>query len=168
MADVGMIVESGDGLIVLTNGSFGGYVHGQIRCAWRNWLMGRERACPGAIGPVVVSTTMREGVEAAVTRYRKLRSESPDAYDFDENQLNQAGYGLVQKGRVADALVLFRLNVEMFPESWNPWDSLGEANGLAGNDTRAIECFEKSLQLNPDNTNAVRALEQLRAVSSAP
>ena len=66
------------------------------------------------------------------------------------------------KERIDDALAVFELNVEMFPEAWNPWDSLGEANMKRGNLDRAIECYEKSLALNPENTGGAEILKQRR------
>ena len=69
-------------------------MHQQVRCAWRDWLMGIETPCRAAIGPLVLSTTLREGGEAAVARYRTLRRDDPEGYEFDENQLNQVGYAL--------------------------------------------------------------------------
>ena len=54
------------------------------------------------------------------------------------------------------------MNVEDHPESWNVYDSLAEAFKEAGDRQRAIELYEKSLRLNPDNANAVRMLEELR------
>ena len=128
MADIGMVLESKDGLVVFTNASLGRGVIRQVQCEWQKWLTARDRTCRGEIGPLIVSTIKREGVDAAVARYRKLKAEAPDDYDFGPGQLNQAGYGLLQNGRAAEALAIFELNVEMFPGAANPWDSLGEAN----------------------------------------
>lgn len=49
-----------------------------------------------------------------------------------------------------------------FPESSNPWDSLGEAYAANGEIDRAIAADKKSLELNPENTNGVAELERLR------
>jgi CubicO group peptidase (beta-lactamase class C family) len=162
VADLGMIPASGDGLVVLTNASFGGNVNQLARGAWLGWLTGVTRPTRTAIGPVVISTTLREGVEAAVKRYRRLRKENAEQYFFGEHELNEAGYALLGKERMDDALALFELNVEMFPGAWNPWDSLGEANMKRGNFDRAIECYEKSLELNPENENGAEMLKKLR------
>jgi tetratricopeptide (TPR) repeat protein len=162
MAEMGMVLESGDGFVVLTNGSFGGHVLRNVRCLWQNWMAHRDDPCRGAIGPIVVSVTLRDGVDAAVARYRTLRSESPDAYAFDAEQLNGAGYGLLGSGRIDDAIAVFELNVEMFPDAGNPWDSLGEAHAAAGHVDRAIECYAKAVELDPSNVAGARILEELR------
>ena len=58
--------------------------------------------------------------------------------------------------------MIFKLNVEAFPEAFNPHDSLGEAYMVAGQKELAIASYERSLEWNPDNTNAVAALARLR------
>ena len=68
-------------------------------------------------------------------------------------------------GRIAEAIEVFKLNVEEFPRSSNVYDSLGEAYMKQGDTEKAIINYEKSLELNPDNTNAEDMLEQLRAKS---
>ena len=49
----------------------------------------------------------------------------------------------------------------IFPESWNAWDSLGEAYVTRGDEDLAIETYEKSLELNPQNANGREVLERL-------
>jgi cytochrome c-type biogenesis protein CcmH/NrfG len=54
------------------------------------------------------------------------------------------------------------LNVEAYPQSGNVYDSLGEAYMVNGEKELAIENYEKSLKLDPDNANAVEMLNKLR------
>jgi tetratricopeptide (TPR) repeat protein len=167
MANMGMILESGDGLMVMTNGSLGAGVQGQILCVWRSWLTGEENVCRAEVGPVIVSTTIRKGADAAIARYRVLQAESPDAYDFSESQLNRAGYSLLRSGRTADAIALLALNVEMFADSLPAHDSLGEAYMTAGDIDHAIASYRRSVELNPENTNGIEALARLKAMKDA-
>jgi len=53
------------------------------------------------------------------------------------------------------------MNVEMNPQSANAHDSLGEAYMINGNKELAIKNYKKSLELNPDNTNAKEMLNKL-------
>ena len=162
MANMGMILETGDGLMVMTNGSLGAGVYGQILCAWRAWLSGEDNNCTMEIGPVITSTLIRKGADVAIARYRKLRAEKSTAYNFSESQLNRAGYSLLKSGRMTDAIALLALNVEMFPESFNVHDSLGEAYMKASDFDKAIASYSKSVELNPKNTNAVEMLTRLK------
>ena len=63
--------------------------------------------------------------------------------------------------RTQEAISLFKLNVEMFPDSGNVHDSLGEAYMAQGERDAAIASYRKSLALDPDNTNATEMVEKL-------
>ena len=63
-----------------------------------------------------------------------------------------------------EAIVIFRVNTALYPSSFNTYDSLGEAYMKKGETERAIANYRRSLELNPDNQNAVdrlRALEEM-------
>lgn len=107
-----------------------------------------------------------DGVEAAVAAYRALRETAASAYDFDEDELNELGYIYLRQGDLEVATRLFELNVEQFPEASNPYDSLGEAYLEAGDSTRAIANYRKSLELNPANDNARRILAERLGVEA--
>jgi CubicO group peptidase (beta-lactamase class C family) len=106
-------------------------------------------------------TMQQQGLDAAISRYRELKATGP-AEVFDEDLLNTAGYMLLRGGRVEEAVTVFELNVAEYPDAWNPYDSLGEAYLAAGDTARAIENYERSLELNPENTNGRAVLERLR------
>jgi hypothetical protein len=79
-----------------------------------------------------------------------------------EFTINQAGYELMAKGKLREAIDLFKLNVQFHPESWSVHDSLGEAYAKAGETGLAIENYSKSVQLNPKNGAGVAALKKLK------
>ena len=103
-----------------------------------------------------------DGVKAAVKTYQKLKMEEGENWNFDENQLNMLGYQLLQRGRSEDAIEIFKLNVEAFPEGFNTYDSLGEAYLAADQKELAIKNYKRSLELNPENNNAKTVLEQIQ------
>jgi hypothetical protein len=53
------------------------------------------------------------------------------------------------------------LNVEAFPNSFNVYDSYGEAILVLGDTTQAIENYKKSVKLNPGNENGIKVLKDL-------
>ena len=63
--------------------------------------------------------------------------------------------------KLQDAIQLFQLNVQLHPQSWNAYDSLGEAYMNDGKKQLAIENYKKSLELNPQNTNGKDMLKKL-------
>lgn len=105
------------------------------------------------------------GLTEAMSKYRELKEEYYGGFTFDfrEGSLNYFGYQLMQKNELRDALEVFRFNAGLFPESFNVYDSLGEAHMLLGNNKLAIENYNKSLELNPNNKNAVQMLEKLNS-----
>jgi 3-oxoadipate enol-lactonase len=107
-------------------------------------------------------TLSREGVSAAVKTYRALLAQKPEAKPFAEVRLNQLGYQNLQAGNIDDALELFKLAIDIYPNSSNVYDSYGEALLAAGDTTRAIANYRRSLELNPNNTNAAQVLSTLQ------
>ena len=79
-----------------------------------------------------------------------------------EEDLNTWGYSLLENNETAKAIEIFRLNVTLHPDSWNPYDSLAEAYLKAGNKEMAIKNYQKSLELNPKNENAIQVLAEIQ------
>jgi tetratricopeptide (TPR) repeat protein len=102
-------------------------------------------------------------VEERIALYYKLKKESPDAYNFkNEDELTMYGYAFLWSNKVDEALAIFKLIVAEFPDSSNPYDSLGEAYLKKGNKEKALANYEKSLALNPDNFNAEDQIERIK------
>ncbi|HQY19491.1 MAG TPA: FKBP-type peptidyl-prolyl cis-trans isomerase [Ignavibacteria bacterium] len=114
-----------------------------------------------SIAEVLLSTIVDVNVQAAISQYKELKANEPDIYNFKESELNKLGYQLFQIGKIPDALEILKLNVEMFPNSSNVYDSLGEAYKVSGNNELAIVNYNKSLELNPENENAKNMLKEL-------
>ncbi len=97
----------------------------------------------------------------AIVKYRSIKAGLPEAYNFTESELNDLAYQMIKENRIDDAIALFKLNVEEYPDSADVYDSLGEAYMIKGNKELAIKNYKKSLVLNPQNTNAVEMLKKL-------
>ena len=116
-----------------------------------------------SIAETLSRTIASAGIDEAARRYHDLKTAAPATYNFDEDQLNALGYRLTQAKEYSKAIRIFQLNVEAYPQSSNVYDSLGEAYMDDGNKTQAIANYQKSLELNPKNGNAVVMLERLKA-----
>jgi tetratricopeptide (TPR) repeat protein len=64
-------------------------------------------------------------------------------------------------GKTEEALKLFKLLADYFPDSSTAYDSLGEVYLALKNTKPAINSFQRSLELDPDNNNAKRRLAEL-------
>ena len=150
-------------LIVLLNNT-GGTKLGEMSQKIAGILFGKPYKPPVRdIAELMYPTVMEKDVQAAITQYRDLKANQKDAYDFGPMQLNGLGYRLLQMKRVRDAIEIFKLNVEMYPQNANVYDSLGEAYLESGDKSLAIQNYKKSLELNPRNENAVEKLKKLEA-----
>ncbi|MEW5763972.1 MAG: alpha/beta fold hydrolase [Acidobacteriota bacterium] len=92
--------------------------------------------------------------EEALSYYRDLRKRVPGILPLEEAELNLEGYQLLGQGRVKQAVAAMRIGADLYPDSWNAYDSLGEVLLADGQREEGILNYRKSLRLNPGNTNA--------------
>ena len=121
-------------------------------------------AQPGkkSLGAALLETTTARGLAAATAQYVALKRDSGSVYSTGEAQLNTLGYKLMQQGRLDDAIVVLKLNVDAFPESPNVYDSLGEAYLRKGDWANALANYERALALEPQNIGAMEVLRWLK------
>lgn len=81
---------------------------------------------------------------------------------LDENELNVWAYALLRRDEKQKALDIFKLNTALHPQSWNAYDSEAEGFEDTGDTGNAITYYKRSLELNPNNTNAVDHLKKLQ------
>ncbi len=103
----------------------------------------------------------KEGINAAVKSFEQLKKDNPDNYNFSSSELINLGYKLMQKGKIKEALEIFRINVECYPNDWNANDSYAEALLKNNEKERSIEYYKKSIEVNPENTSGIAVLKQL-------
>ena len=61
-----------------------------------------------------------------------------------------------------DAKKIFELGIELYPNSYNIYDSYGECLIKLKEYENASKAFKKALELNPGNFNSKRLLEYLK------
>jgi len=106
----------------------------------------------------------RDGIDAAILYFHDQHPETDDGYQLQEGELNGLGYELLREGRIAEAIEIFKLNVEAFPSSANCFDSLGEAYLAAGEVELAERSYETALELDSDSASASQALQVIRCM----
>ena len=77
--------------------------------------------------------------------------------------MNLLGYQLLWREMTEAAIEVHKLNTQVYPDSANPYDSLGEAYMANGDTELSIQSYEKALELNPDMPSAIEALKKLQA-----
>jgi CubicO group peptidase (beta-lactamase class C family) len=84
-------------------------------------------------------------IDQAIKRYRAEIGKTPSEDAFKEQRFNGMGGDALRRGDTASAIALFRLNVALFPDSMNTYDSLGEGYMRAGDKAQAIVAYKKGL-----------------------
>jgi tetratricopeptide (TPR) repeat protein len=106
--------------------------------------------------------TGRQGFDHASAIYAATLKDNPD-FKLNEAAVDQWAHDLMEKNHLREATELLKLNVQVFPNSSNAYDSLGEAYMKAGQKQLAIDNYKKSLELDPENDNAEEKLKELEA-----
>jgi CubicO group peptidase (beta-lactamase class C family) len=76
--------------------------------------------------------------------------------------LNGIGYDFLRDDNIEEALKFFQLNVKLFPEDANLWDSLGEVHFKLGNNEKALEYYEKALAIDPYMESATNMIKKIK------
>jgi tetratricopeptide (TPR) repeat protein len=116
-----------------------------------------------SIADTLSATIAASGIEQAAKQYHELKAAATATYEFDENEVNSLGYQLLHAHKFNQAIRIFQLNVEAYPRSGNTWDSLAEAYMDDGDKAQAVANYQRSLEINPKNANAVKMLQRLNA-----
>lgn len=121
----------------------------------------REYQPPAAPAAVMDNLLLSGDGDAAVQAFRQMAARYPNPWGRPfEKPLNDYGYALLGK-RNADALVVFKLATELYPEAPNAWDSLGEAHYAVGERARAAYCYGRTLRLKPADPHASDMLAKI-------
>ncbi|WP_282037955.1 hypothetical protein [Saccharicrinis aurantiacus] len=84
----------------------------------------------------------------------KSENKKDSEFDISESGINSLGYKVLGEGKKEEALKIFKLNIELYPNGFNTWDSYGECLLILGKKEEGIKAYKKSLELNPKNKNA--------------
>ena len=98
-----------------------------------------------------------------IAYYHQLKKENPSTYNFEnEDEITMYGYSLLWDNKLVEALEIFKLIAQEFPNSANAYDSLGEAYMANGDMALSLANYEKTLAMNPDNFNAEDQIERIK------
>ena len=99
--------------------------------------------------------------DQALKGYQALMKADPNDGAIIEGNLNRQGYDLLRANKFQLAKDVFKVNVMLYPNSSNVYDSYAEACMKNGDIQLAIENYKKSLVLDPNNTNAKKMIAEL-------
>lgn len=149
-------IPSDKSLIVLLSNA-GGAPLDQMTIAINGILYNKPYNFPKkSIAYSMMEVIEKDGITTALSYFKAIKDS--DSYYLSESEMNDVGYQLLQSGKAKEAAAVFKLNVEAYPNSFNVYDSYGEALMAVGNKSEAIENYMQSVKLNPGNENGLKVL----------
>lgn len=97
----------------------------------------------------------------ALEGYLAIQKNDSLDISINESDFNKLGYKSLNKKDFEKAIQIFKINVALYPNSANVYDSLGEAFMKSGDTLKAILNYKKSLTLDSGNARAKRLLKKL-------
>ena len=92
--------------------------------------------------------------EEAQKGFLELQKEDPQSPFLREYDFNRLGYNYLRQEKFEDAIAVFNMNVALYPESDNVYDSLADAYKRSGDSLEAYSNYKKALELNSGNERA--------------
>ncbi|GJM35444.1 MAG: hypothetical protein DHS20C18_44450 [Saprospiraceae bacterium] len=111
---------------------------------------------------IPVDFLLEGNFEEAMDAYSALMKQNPNDLSVNEDNLNRLGYRFLSQGKTKLAQDIFKVNMTLYPDSFNVYDSYAEACKEMGEIDLAILYYNKSLSLNPENNNAKEILKELQ------
>jgi hypothetical protein len=124
----------------------------------------RGVAIPKQLADILDQTTMEKGTPAAVAQYKDLRKQyfGAQAYDFSEGSLVTYAQRATQANKADDAIAWLQVNLEYFPLSSRTYAGLAAAQRAKNDTAAAVKSLEKAVELDPQNAQLKRQLDQLK------
>ncbi len=94
-----------------------------------------------------------QSLQKALQEFDAAKKANPDDVLFRENSVNMIGYQLLQAQKPKAAIEVLKLNVAVYPNSANVYDSLADAYEADGNRELAIQNAEKALEKLSSDSN---------------
>jgi tetratricopeptide (TPR) repeat protein len=113
---------------------------------------------------VLFTEYQKNGFDSAFKKYDELKKKyyGGFTYDFQDHSLLSFASKVFDAGKPEDALLIVKKNCELFPESSTSFTFLGDFYSKKGDTPQAITCFEKALQMDPNNRFAAQQLKKLK------
>ncbi len=103
----------------------------------------------------------QRGAAPAEEIYNRFQKSDPGSITFPEATFNAIGYQFLQTNRIDDAIIIFRMNADTYPNSANCWDSFADAYNARGDRETALKCYSKVLEVLPSDPSNNEQLKQV-------
>jgi len=131
------MADEDHGSVVLRSHYFG------LRKVYDGWQMPRDPQSGAFSG----------GLKGADAHYKTLSEKFGYSIPTPENVINQLGYQYLFEAKPEEAIAVFKAQVERYPASANPYDSLAEAYERGGRLDLAEPLYDKARTLGEQNND---------------
>ena len=97
--------------------------------------------------------------EKALQGFLKIKQTDSTSIAIRERNFNQMGYDFLRDKKYEEAIEVFKINKELYPNSSNVYDSLADAYLRSGDSLKAYENYSKSLELGNPNMKAINFVD---------
>jgi hypothetical protein len=129
------------------------YPQSELAAYYKNYALWGDKK------PLADLLTQKSAKEVSKLCLTESKLKSP-TYNISETAINELAYQLLQEKKLQDALVFFLINTELYPKSSNVYDGYGECLLALGKEKEGLAAYKKSLDLNPNNSNADSVLKK--------
>ena len=98
-----------------------------------------------------------------ISEFRKYKNLPKYKYVNTEHLINGFAYLLFMKEKMNVAISFLKFNTIDYPNSANTFDSLAEAYMYTGNNKLSITNYQKSIELDPNNSNATEMIKKIKS-----
>jgi polyisoprenoid-binding protein YceI len=137
-----------------------------IRSGYADRRLGTGK--PPGVADTINKVVLAHGVDSAIATYHRLRESHATDYNFGAYQLDLLGHQLAERGAIADAIKIFRLNVEQYENTDGVLDSLGEAQASVNDSAGALTTFRRAREKFPKSANAREMVRRLERAQGEP
>lgn len=100
-----------------------------------------------------------QAYDKALEGYLEIQKQDSTSILIEEGEFNSLGYNFLRDKDYENAIAIFKMNVALFPDSDNVYDSLADAYLRSGDSLQAFTNYSKALELNTGNDRAKRYVE---------
>ena len=127
-----------------------------LRCATCH----RGMAVPKVTEVAMADALAKGGAAAAIQQYKETRKQ---ALDYNETALVAYATTLINTDNADDALAVLQTNAEIDPNHAPTYAAMAQAYAKKNDKDNQIKALEKAVQLDPNNQQLKRQLDQLKA-----
>lgn len=92
--------------------------------------------------------------DKALTGYLDIQKQDSTSTMLNEDEFNRLGYELLRDKEYENAIAVFKMNLALYPNSDNVYDSLADSYVRSGDSLQAFTHYTKALELNSGNKRA--------------